>query len=126
MIEIEYIDKKPQVIINKKRIKTWDKLEEGCVYAEVGDEKITVFDFENIKISTIPNKLIILIFFKEEDNQNYYINSLIIKKINNHDFCLRFSGDIKSRHWNIKYFYSIFEQQLKKLSDTKMALLYIR
>ncbi|VEP11566.1 hypothetical protein H1P_110016 [Hyella patelloides LEGE 07179] len=119
MIEIEYIDSKPQVIINKKKIKTWDTLEEGCVYAEVGNQKITVLDFEHIRLNAIPNKLIALIFFTEKRNQNYHFNSLIIKKRNDNDFSLTFSGDIKSRQWNIKYFYSIFKQQFEKLSDRR-------
>lgn len=119
MIEINYIDDKPQVTINKKKLKTWDKLQEGCVYAEDDNVKITFADIENIELRTIPNKLIVF-FSCEKDNPKYYNfdASIIIESKNDNESCITFSGSIKSKLWNIEYFYSVFEIKIQELLNT--------
>lgn len=120
MIEINYVDNNPQVTINKKKLKTWDKLQEGYVYAEDDDVNITFADIENIELRTIPKKLVVL-FLCEKDNPKYYnFDSLImVESKNDHDSCITFSGNIKSRFWNIEYFYSVFEIKFKELSNIR-------
>ncbi|MDJ0747006.1 MAG: hypothetical protein QNJ32_27190 [Xenococcaceae cyanobacterium MO_167.B27] len=116
MIEIEYIDNKPQVTINKKKIRIYHDSPHGYVRGET-DKNIKVAEIGNIKLNTIPENLDITILLEDDHRQNYYFTFLNINKINSNNFSIEIVGCINNGKWDIEYFYSVFETNFKLLLD---------
>ena len=80
MIKLEYVDNKPHIIINGKKIHTFHKLIDGCVYSDIFN--FTIEDIENVILKDIPNRIFLFnISFRNEFQTKYIFNSLKIKKI---------------------------------------------
>lgn len=117
MITVKFVDDKPQVTINGKQVEVFPHLEKGCVLVE-SPRNIEFEDLENIQLKTIPNEIFLLglSISNGKEKESWLFDLIDIKKIDNNNFTLGLSGDIEPGKWNIKYFYPIFEKNLKELS----------
>lgn len=112
MIKIEYVDNKPHIIINNKKIHTFSKLIDGCVYSDIFD--FTIEDIENVILKDIPSKIFLLnISFENEFQTKYIFDYLKIKKIDETEFTLELAGEIDPHEWNIKKYYPIFLKNIQ-------------
>lgn len=125
MIEIIYVDGKPQVTINKKPVRTWNKLEEeNYIYVECDyDDGIIFSDFETIELRKIPKNFVALLLFEKNHPKLYNFDTLTnIQRLENRHFYITFSGNMKSEIWDMQYFYPVFETQGSKISDERCQI----
>lgn len=117
MIELTFIDEKPKLTINGKEVEIFLAGEVGYICAGYSG-KIELKDIENIKFITIPNKMILsnINIKNSQEETSSLLDFISIKKIDNNDCTLEFSGNFETGQWNIKYFYPIFEKHFKTLS----------
>lgn len=118
MIELEFVNNKPEVFINRKKVRIHSEIVEGCVLID-DFPNIKVADIENILFSSIPEKIYLhylpnSYIDNNSQKQENWFSYLSIKKINNSQLTLQISGNVEPGKWNIDYFYPVFKKNLEE------------